>query len=79
MAPRPAPGIVAVTSGGPADKAGLRLGDVITTAGTDRTPDDTALSQALAAAQPGQQVTLAIARSAQQLTVQVTLGELPGS
>jgi hypothetical protein len=43
-------GIVAVTSGGPADKAGLRSGDVITAAGTDRTPDDTALSQALAAA-----------------------------
>jgi S1-C subfamily serine protease len=72
-------GIVAVTSGGPADKAGLRPGDVITAAGTGRTPDDTALSQALTAARPGQQVTLAITRGAQQLTVPVTLGELPGS
>jgi S1-C subfamily serine protease len=72
-------GIVAVTSGGPADSAGLRPGDVITAAGTTRTPDGTALSQALAAARPGQQVTLEITRSAQPLTLQVTLGELPGS
>jgi len=72
-------GIVAVTSGGPADSAGLRPGDVITAAGTTRTPDGTALSQALAAARPGQQVTLAITRSAQQLNLPVTLGELPGS
>ena len=72
-------GIVAVTSGGPADDAGLRPGDVITAAGTTRTPDDTALAQAIAAARPGQQVTLGITRSAQPLTLQVTLGELPGS
>lgn len=52
---------------------------MITAAGTDRTPDDTALSQALGTARPGQQVTLAITRGAQQLTVPVTLGELPGS
>jgi S1-C subfamily serine protease len=52
---------------------------VITAAGTTRTPEDTALSQALAAARPGQQVIPTITRSAQQLSVQVTLGELPGS
>lgn len=57
----------------------MRPGEVITAAGTDRTPDDTALSQALAAARPGQQLTVAITRGAQQLTVRVTLGELPGS
>jgi S1-C subfamily serine protease len=72
-------GIVAVTSGGPADRAGLRPGDVIQSAGHTRTPDAPTLSQALAAARPGQQITLTVTRGTQDLTVQVTLGELPGS
>jgi S1-C subfamily serine protease len=80
-------GIVAVTEGGPADRAGLRPGDVIKSVGGTQTPDATALSEALAAARPGDQVTLAVSRGAagqaqgatQELTVHVTLGELPGS
>ena len=58
-------GIVAVTSGGPAEAAGLRAGDVITSAGQARTPDSRALSQTLAAARPGDQITLTVARGAQ--------------
>jgi S1-C subfamily serine protease len=72
-------GVVAVTPGGPAARAGLRTGDVIGKLGSAATPDATALSQALAAARPGQQVTVTITRDAQQSTAQVTLGELPGS
>jgi S1-C subfamily serine protease len=80
-------GIVAVTGGGPADRAGLRPGDVIKSVGGAQTPDATALSEALAAARPGDQVTLTVIRGApgqaqgttQELTVHVTLGELPGS
>ena len=72
-------GIVAVTGGGPADQAGLRPGDVIQSAGNTRTPDAPTLSQALAAAHPGQDVTLTVTRGTQDLTVRVTLGELPGS
>jgi putative serine protease PepD len=72
-------GTVAVTSGGPADKAGLRPGDVIQAIGPDRTADATAMAQALAAARPGDQVTLTVTRGTQNLTVPVTLGELPGS
>jgi S1-C subfamily serine protease len=52
-------GIAAVTSGGPADRAGLRAGDVIRPVAHTQTPDASALSQALAAAHPGQQVTVA--------------------
>jgi S1-C subfamily serine protease len=70
-------GIIVVTSGGPADQAGLRPGDVIQAIGPDRTPDAAAPSQALAAARPGDQVTVTVARGGQNLTVQVTLGELP--
>ncbi len=72
-------GIVAVTGGGPAEAARLRPGDVITSAGNTRTPDVASISQALTAAQPGQQTTLGIDRGGQHLTIQVTLGELPGS
>ena len=45
-------GIVTVTSGGPADRAGLRAGDVIRTAGGTPVPDPQALAGVLAAARP---------------------------
>jgi len=82
-------GVVTVTGGGPADRAGLRAGDVITAAGSRQTPDTTALSQVLAAARPGDKLTVTVSRAGQagtgqagtgqQRTVQVTLGVLPGS
>jgi S1-C subfamily serine protease len=72
-------GIVSVTPGGPAARAGLRAGDVITSAGRTPTPDTAALAQALATAEPGQAVTLTVTRDGQPRNVQVTLGELPGS
>jgi S1-C subfamily serine protease len=72
-------GVVTVTSGGPADRAGLRAGDVIKSAGQAGTPDTTALSAALAGARPGDKINLTITRGPQDQTVQVTLGELPGS
>jgi len=71
-------GIVAVTSGGPADRAGLRPGDVIKTAGGTPTPDTQALAGALAAADPGDQVTLSVTRGGQDMDVKLTLGQLPG-
>jgi putative serine protease PepD len=72
-------GIVAVTSGGPADRAGLRAGDVIAAAGGTPTPDTQALAGALAAAHPGERLTLSVTRGAQELTVKLTLGELPAT
>ena len=72
-------GVVAVTSDGGAERAGLRAGDVITAVGGAQTTDTTALSQALAAAKPGDKVTVTISRDGQDRSVQVTLGELPGS
>ena len=72
-------GVVTVTGGGPADRAGLRAGDVITAAAGQQTPGTTALSQVLAAAQPGDKVAVTISRDGQDRTVQITLGQLPGS
>jgi len=72
-------GVVTVTGGGPAERAGLRAGDVITRVGAQETPDTTALSQALAAASPGDKVTVTVTRDGEQRDVQITLGELPAS
>jgi S1-C subfamily serine protease len=72
-------GIVSVTSGGPADRAALRAGDVIQAAGGTRTPDTQALAGVLAAAQPGDEITLSVIRGGQELTLKLTLGELPGN
>jgi S1-C subfamily serine protease len=72
-------GIVAITTGGPADHAGLRSGDVIRAAGGTPTPDTQALAAALAAAHPGDHCTFSVIRGAQQLTVTLTLGELPAT
>jgi S1-C subfamily serine protease len=71
-------GVVTVTDGGAASRAGLRAGDVITAAGNQETPDTTALSQVLAAASPGDKVALTVSRDGEQRTVQITLGEFPG-
>ncbi len=72
-------GVVTVTGEGAADRAGLRAGDVITSVGDAQTQDTTALSQALAAARPGDKVTITFSRAGQERTVQLTLGELPSS
>ena len=71
-------GVVAVTSGGGAERAGLRPGDVIKSVAGTQIPDTTALTQALAAAKPGDTVTVAISRASQDQDVRVTLGELGG-
>jgi putative serine protease PepD len=70
-------GIVTVTSGGPADRAGLRAGDVIQAIGQTRTPDAVTLTQVLATEDPGETVTVTVDRGDPELTARVTLGELP--
>jgi S1-C subfamily serine protease len=69
--------VAAVTPGGPAERAGLRAGDIIRKLGPAPTPDAGALLQALAAADPGQRVEVTIVRAGQARAVPVTLGTLP--
>jgi S1-C subfamily serine protease len=71
--------VVTVTPGGPADRAGLRAGDVIRKLGQAPIPDSGTLLQELAAAHPGQQTEVTITRAGQARTVSVTLGTLPGT
>jgi S1-C subfamily serine protease len=71
--------VVDTTAGGPAASAGLKANDVITQLG-DRTINSTNdLSAALLQQKPGDSVALKINRGGQQLTLNVTLGELPAS
>jgi S1-C subfamily serine protease len=73
-------GVVSVISGGPAAKAGIAAGDVITAIGGTPTPDARALARVLAGLRPGQVASVALTRAdGSKATVQVTLGQLPAS
>jgi S1-C subfamily serine protease len=73
-------GVVTVTSGGPAARAGLRPGDVITAVNGTATRDTESLAAVLAQLRPGQQASVRITRaSGGTATVKITLGQLPAS
>ncbi|GLZ10395.1 protease [Actinomadura sp. NBRC 104425] len=71
-------GVVEVTSGGPADKAGIRPGDLIRAVNGTPTPNTSALAEALAGLRPGDtaQVQITTAEGVDR-AVKVTLGQLP--
>ncbi|GHD87235.1 S1C family serine protease [Streptomyces naganishii] len=72
-------GIVAVTRGGAADRAGLKPGDIITELDGTRITDVQTLTEALAAKSPGDQVTIGYSRDGRTATAHATLGTLPTS
>ena len=68
-----------ITAGSPAEKAGLKVGDVIVAVDGKPTLTSDDLGTVLAGFKPGQTVTLRIVhQSGAQATVKVTLGEYPG-
>jgi putative serine protease PepD len=68
-----------VTPGGPAAKAGIKVGDVITAVDGKETRTPDALGAALASEKPGQTVTLGIlGQNGSRRSVKVTLGQFPG-
>ncbi|MGH3373960.1 MAG: S1C family serine protease [Actinoallomurus sp.] len=72
-------GVVSVTPGGAAAKAGIAADDVILSVNGVRTPTTTALAEALAALKPGQRVRVEIQHpDGTKGTATVTLGQLPG-
>jgi S1-C subfamily serine protease len=73
-------GVVEVTPGGPAARAGLQAGDVITAVNGTATPDTETLTVVLAGLRPGQQVPVSVTKpDGSTATVRVTLGQLPGT
>ena len=63
--------------GTPADRAGLRPGDIITQVGGTATPNPRSLHDALAATHPGHSVAVAIRRDGQAITRDVMLDRRP--
>ncbi|MGV3722881.1 MAG: S1C family serine protease [Actinomycetota bacterium] len=71
--------IFRVASGGPADRAGLKSGDVITEAAGQPVTGVDQLRQVLRQMKPGAKLTLRGVRGNSQKTWQVTVGELPAA
>ena len=66
-----------VTAGGPADKAGLKNGDIVRKLNGQAISDDAQLRAMVTEMNPGTLVTLDILRDGKPMTVRVTLGERP--
>jgi putative serine protease PepD len=66
-----------VTSGGPASKAGLRSGDVITEVDGDKVTDPADVASAIENNKPGDKVDVKVERNGSEHTIQVTLGQRP--
>jgi serine protease Do len=69
--------VSAVESGGPADRAGIRQGDVITAIDGKPVEDSNGLRNYIASTQPGTELTLTVRRDSAEQQLRVKLGELP--
>jgi putative serine protease PepD len=69
-----------VAGGGPAARAGIRAGDVITSVAGKPTPTSSELGTVLSTLKPGQTVKVRVLRQdGSSATVDVEVGEYPGS
>jgi putative serine protease PepD len=71
--------VAEVREGTPADRAGVRAGDVVLRAGGERIARATDLRRAVDARKPGDELELELRRDGERHTVTVTLGERPRS
>ena len=69
--------IVNVEKGGPAEKAGARVGDVVLAWNGRKLEDANELPRLVAATKPGSQATLELARNGKRESLKVTVGEIP--
>jgi putative serine protease PepD len=69
--------VAQVTSGGPADDAGMRTGDVVTRLGGAKVQNANDLVAAIAAHGPGDKVAITVKRGANTLQLTATLGKQP--
>jgi serine protease Do len=66
-----------VTPGGPADKAGIKVGDVIVTLNGKKLDDSNALRNAVAQIPPGTEVKIGLLRNGREMDVMAKLAERP--
>lgn len=71
--------LTSVSAGGPADKAGLKPGDVITKIGDTTISDESELAVALIKHHPDEKVTMEIYRDGKKMSLDVTLGTNPNA
>ena len=69
--------VSSVQAGSPAERAGIRRGDVIVALNGSPITDSNSLRNQVARAQPGSEVTLTISRDNREQQLRLTLGELP--
>jgi serine protease Do len=69
--------VSAVSEDGPADKAGVKRGDVITAINGQSIKDSNSLRNTVSGLKPGSTVALTLFRSGQEKQVSVRLGEMP--
>ena len=62
---------------GPAAKAGVESGDVITAVNGDAVKDSRDLAKKIGALAPGAKVSLSVQRKGEQKTLSITLGQMP--
>ncbi|HET8605401.1 MAG TPA: trypsin-like peptidase domain-containing protein [Gaiellaceae bacterium] len=72
--------IGSVSPGGPADKAGIKAGDIVTAIAGKATPSTDALTTVVAGLKPGQTVSVDLTgQDGSKRSVKLTLGSFPGS
>jgi putative serine protease PepD len=69
--------VAAVIGGGPADRAGIRRGDVIKRVGGQAVQDPEDVAKAIANDKPGDKVDVVVERASRTQTLHVTLGKRP--
>jgi S1-C subfamily serine protease len=69
--------VTSVQGGGPAEKAGVQRGDVITAVNNQPIVDPNALRNTVASMQPGTKTTLTVYRNGRDQTMPIALAELP--
>ena len=71
---RPGLRLTGVTPGSPADRGGLKAGDIVVALGGREVTDLTTYSNALYTHKPGDEVEVVVVRGSERLTLRVTLG-----
>ena len=69
--------IAGVLRGGPADRAGIKPGDILVAVESNEVLDSTSMLNLVAAPEPGKQATLKILRNRNEMSVKVSVGKRP--